>query len=328
MSNVASEPKTKLKEIKLSDIRENPVALRSVARQSESFQQLVDSIKERGVLNPILVREKRDEETNETYYGLIDGLQRFSASADAGRDTISAKVVNMSDAEALEAQIITNVHRVETKPVEYSRQLIRILSGNPTMTISNLASKLAKSPTWVSERLGLVKLEEGVAKLVDEGKINLSNAYALAKLPVEEQVNFVDRAITMTPQEFVPQVNGRVKEVREAKKQGRDTTKAEFAPVAHLQKLADIKSEYDSGVVAAALVERANATTPEEGFKLGVAWVLHMDPVSVELQKQADEERKQRETEARDKRKAEAQAKRAAAAAAAQAEVKDAVGVA
>jgi ParB/RepB/Spo0J family partition protein len=326
MSTAQAEPKAKLKEVKLSDIRENPVALRSVNRQSESFQGLVDSIREKGVLNAILVREMKDAESGETYYGLIDGLQRFSASQDAGKETISAKVVNLSDAEVLEAQIITNVHRVETKPVEYSKQLIRILSGNPTMTISNLAAKLAKSPTWVSERLGLVKLEDTVAKLVDDNKINLSNAYALAKLPVEEQANFVDRAITMTPQEFVPQVNGRVKEIREAKRQGRDASKSEFAPVPHLQKLSDIKAELEAGTIASALVERAGATTAEEGFKLGVAWVLHMDPVSVELQKQADDERKQRDAEAREKRKAEAQAKRARAAAEAQAEVQEAVG--
>jgi ParB/RepB/Spo0J family partition protein len=94
-----AEPKTRLKEIKLTDIHENPVALRSVNRQLESFQGLVDSIREKGVLNAILVRELKNEETGETYYGLIDGLQRFSASQDAGRETIPAKVVSMSDAE-------------------------------------------------------------------------------------------------------------------------------------------------------------------------------------------------------------------------------------
>lgn len=320
-----AEPKTRLKEIKLLDIHENPVALRAVNRSLESFQGLVDSIKEKGVLNPILVRELKNDETGDTYYGLIDGLQRFSASQDAGRETIPAKVVSMTDAEVLEAQVITNVHRVETKPVEYSKQLIRILSGNPTMTISDLAKKLAKSLTWVSERLGLVKLNDEIAKLVDANTINLSNAYALAKLPEDEQTNFVDRAITMTPQEFVPQVNNRVKEIREAKRQGRDATKAEFTPMPHLQKLAAIKDEYESGAIAESLIVQTGITDPVEAFKLGVAWTLHMDPVSQEVAKTENEARVAAEAAAKEKRKEEARRKRADAAAAAQAEVKEAV---
>lgn len=325
MATDSKEPKTRLKEIKLSDIHENPVALRAVNRSLESFQGLVDSIKEKGVLNPILVRELKNEETGDTYYGLIDGLQRFSASQDAGRETIPAKVVSMTDAEVLEAQVITNVHRVETKPVEYSKQLIRILSGNPTMTISDLAKKLAKSLTWVSERLGLVKLGDEIAKLVDANTINLSNAYALAKLPEEEQANFVDRAITMTPQEFVPQVNNRVKEIREAKRQGRDATKAEFVPMPHLQKLSDIKAEFQEGTIAESLIAKTGITDPVEAFKLGVAWTLHMDPVSQEVAKTENEARVKAEAEAKERRKEEARKKRADAAAAAQAEVKEAV---
>jgi hypothetical protein len=154
------------------------------------------------------------------------------------------------------------------------------------MTISDLAKKLAKSLTWVSERLGLVKLTDEIAKLVDANTINLSNAYALAKLPEEEQANFVDRAITMTPQEFVPQVNNRVKEIREAKRQGRDATKAEFTPMPHLQKLTDIKTEFAEGKVAETLVADLGITDPVEAFKLGVAWTLHMDPVSQQIARQ------------------------------------------
>lgn len=306
--------KSKLKEIPLSLIRESKVALRSVQRQSEQYQGLVDSIKARGVLNPILVREQKDPETGELIYGLVDGLQRFNASMDAGRETIPAKVTSLSDAEVLEAQIITNVHKIETKPVEYSKQLMHILAGNPTMTISNLATKLAKSPTWVSERLGLVKLSESIGKLVDEGKINLSNAYALAKLPDEEQANFVERAMTQQPQEFVPAANARVKELRDAKRQGRDASAGGFTPVAHLQKVGDLKSELENFETIPALLDRLNVTDPKEAAKLTLQWVLHLDPVSVELAKTQFEERQRQVEEAKAKRKAEAEAKKAAAA--------------
>lgn len=313
--------KTKLRSIPLSKIRENPVALRQVNKQDESYIGLVDSIRTYGVYMPILVREVKDAETGEIGYGLVDGLQRFTASQDAGRAEIPANVVSLSDAEVLEAQIITNVHRVETRPVEYSNQLMRILAGNPTMTINELAGKLAKSPSWVSERLGLVKLESAIAALVDEGKVNLSNAYALAKLPPDEQANFVDRAMTMTPQEFVPTVNSRVKEIRDAKRQGRDTTPQEFIPVPHLQKLSEIKTEHEFPTIGPVLVTQTGAKTALEGFKLGIAWALHMDPNSVAEAKRKDEARREAVEAEKIKRRKEREEKRQLEASAAAAAV-------
>lgn len=310
-----SEPKTRLKNIPLASIRENPVALRSVNKQDVNYQELVESIRAKGVLNAILVREVRDSANGEIFYGLVDGLQRYSASQDAGRADIPAQVVSLTDAEVLEAQVITNVHRIETKPVEYSRQLIRILSGNPTMTLADLAVKLAKSPAWVNDRLSLNKLDKSIAELVDEGKINLSNAYALAKLPEDEQKSFVDRAMTMQPQEFVPTVNARVKEIRDAKRQGRDPSKTEFVAVPHLQKLGAIKEEWENPTILPSLIAETGATDPEEIAKLTLAWVLHMDPMSVAAAKAEDEKRKAEVEAAKEKRKAERdEAKKAAAA--------------
>lgn len=306
MSNVNDTPKGKLKEIPIAAIRESQVALRSVDLENESFIQLVDSIRSRGVLNAILVREQKDEESGKTYYGLVDGLQRYTASMRAGRQTIPAIVMDLDDAEVLETQIITNVHRIETKPVEYSKQLIRILALNPLMPVSVLADKLNRSPAWISERLGLVKLDDAIQPLVDEGKINLSNAYALAKLPNEEQASFVDRAISMTPQEFVPTVNQRVKEIRDAKRQGRDPGAVkEFVPVPFLQKLSALKEELAVGQVAPVLIATTGVKTAEEGFKLGLEWALHLDPLSVEAAKAKAEQRKQEEAAAKERRKAE-----------------------
>lgn len=312
---MSSEPKTRLKNIPLASIKENPVALRSVNKTDVGYQELVESIKAKGVLNAILVREVRDAATGEIFYGLVDGLQRYSASQDAGRADIPAQVVSLTDAEVLEAQVITNVHRIETKPVEYSRQLIRILSGNPTMTLSDLAVKLAKSPAWVNDRLSLNKLDASIAELVDDNKINLSNAYALAKLPPDEQKSFVDRAMTMLPQEFVPTVNARVKEIRDAKRQGRDPSRTEFTPVPHLQKLSAIKGEWEQPVIGSTLISETGSSDPEEVWKLALAWVLHMDPMSVAAAKAEDERRKAEVEAAKAKRKEERDAAKQQAAA-------------
>jgi ParB/RepB/Spo0J family partition protein len=304
-----AEPK--LLFIPLKDIRENPVALRTVNRSSEEYVGLVDSIRTNGVLNPILVRECIDPDSKETFYGLIDGLHRYSASQDAGRETIPAQVTSMEDAKILEAQILANVHKVETKPIEYSKQLVRILAQNPLMPLSQLAGKLSKSAAWLNERLGLVKLDPKIASLVDEGTIQLSNAYALAKLPIEDQANFVDRAMTMSPQEFVPTATARMKEVRDAKRQGRAAAGAqEFTPVPHLRKISELRDEMTKKEIAKVLVTEYKVEDPAEAFALGIQWALHMDPASVEAARQKDAARKQQQKEEAEKRKKDREAKK------------------
>src|SRR5436190_5170217 len=308
-----------LKEIQLSDIRENPVALHNVDRTSEAYIGLVDSIRKNGVLNAIVVRELKDPESGKMGYGLIDGLHRFSASQDAGKQTIPAQVISMGDAQVLETQILGNIHKIETKPVEYSRQLIRILAANPLMLEAELASKLSKSPTWLKERLGLTKLHEDIGKLVDANELNLSNAYALTKLLVEEQAAYLDRAMTMTPQEFVGIASTRAKEIKDAKRAGRDVAPAEFVPTAHVRKISELKNEMDNAAVGPLLVKELKITDPVQGFALGVKWALHMDAASIEAAKQKDAARKKeqedhkanREKEKNDKKIEEANKKKA-----------------
>lgn len=304
-----------LKSIPLSMIRENPVALRSVNRQSESYMGLVDSIRKDGVLNAIVVREVEDPETKKVLYGLVDGLHRFSASQDAGLTHIPAQVRTFDDAETLEAQVLANVHKIETKPVEYSKQLMRILAQKPTLTVTELAGRLSKSPAWLGERLGLTKLIDPIQLLVDEGKVNLSNAYALAKLPSDEQPNFVDRAMTMSPQEFLPTAAARVKEIRDLKRQGRDATPAGFIPVPHVRKIGELKDELTSKAVAHVLPKELGLTSVVDAFALGVQWSLHMDPASIQIAREKDDARKKEAEQAklkRDNERLEKQKKEAA----------------
>lgn len=309
---------SELLRIPLSSIRENPVALRAVNRQDADYLSFRDSVRTVGVLNPIVVREIPSSE-GEKLYGIIEGLHRYTASLDSGLPDIPAHVMNMSDADVMEAQLIGNVHKIETKPVEYSKQLQRILAANPLLTLTQLAAKLNKSSQWLSERLGILKLDPKIASLVDEGRINLVNAYALAKLPVEEQGNFVDRAITMPPGEFTPTVLGRKKELDAAKRQGRDAAPAEFTPVPHIQKLAELKNEMEKPTVGPALINELAVTSAVDGFALGVRWALHMDPFSIKVAKEKDDARKaqaQQKREEAAKERAQKKANDAAVAAA------------
>jgi ParB/RepB/Spo0J family partition protein len=296
---------SKLQSISVASIRANKTALREVDRKGEGYQNLLASVRKEGVLSPILVRESIDPDTKTVFYGLIDGLHRLTAARDAGLGYIDSKVVQATDDEVLAKQMIMNLQRVETAPSEYSKQLHRMMQANPTMTVADLAEKISRSTTYVSDRMGLLKLDEKIAGLVDAGKINVSNAFVLAKLPVEEQVNFVDRACTMTPTEFAPSVANRLREIRLAQRQGKDTAPEEFKPVAHARSKALLVAEMETPSVSKTLC--SGLTSAEEGFAMAIKWALHLDAISVAEAKAKDDARKA-EVEAAKKRKEEEKA--------------------
>lgn len=322
-----SDVKYDLRTILISEIRENPVALRAVDRESEEYLGLVASVAEVGILNAITVRERTEDVdgTEVTFYELCDGLHRYTAACDAGLTDVPVRVVSLDDAAMLEAQIMANVHKIDTRPIEYTKQMNRIFAGNPTLTVSGMAVKLCKSPSWVSQRLGLLKLEPAIQELVEDGKIAISNAVALSKLPKEDQINYVDQAISMNADEFAPTVQARAKELRDARRQGRDPEAATFTPIARLQKLGVLKEEYENHAVGVQLLAQQGITDPVAAFALGVAWTINLDPASVEIQQAKADEKKARLDDQKKKRAADRAQKKAEEAAAAAAKAAEEV---
>lgn len=306
MSDQEQAPLDEVANIPIYLIKESDVALRGVNRQSADYLQLVESIRDRGVMSSVSVRKVIDPQSGAVSYGLIDGLQRLTASKDAGKTHIPARIMECSDADILEAQIIANIHKIETKPAEYTKQLIRILSGNPLMTIRDLANKLSQSEAWVSQRLSLNKLDEEIQQLVDTDRISLTNAYALAKLPQDEQKDFVDRAMTDAPGQFVPLIHARVKELRDALREGKDPAKSEFVATPHIRKMSEIKNEWETpGKVASAVLATAGATDAATGFAAALAWVLNMDPDTIRARQAKDAERRAMKATEAERRKEE-----------------------
>lgn len=310
-----------VKMIPLSLIRTSDVALRGVDVETEAFQLLVQSIKQRGVLNSILVREQN--EGGVVTYGLVDGLQRFTASGLAAHTEIPARIVGMDDAELLEAQIITNMNRIQTKPAELSKHLVRLLARNPFMTRAQLAERICQSLPWIDERLSLNNLKPEIAKLVDENRIQLGNAYALSKLPQEEQGANVDAAMTESPKTFVQRMKARVKEIKEAKKSGKDSAPAGFIAVHYMQKLGDVKKEFEDDAIGSTLRAKYGLTSEDavKAWKLAMAWMLHFDEESRAEQKRNYDAKKQKQEEEKVRLKAEREAKKGQEAAASAASI-------
>lgn len=298
----------------LSLIKKSDVALRDVQRQSEGYMTLLQSVKRIGVMNSITVREQVDPITKTKCYGLIDGLQRFTAAGDAGMETIPCNVVKMDDAEVLEAQLIGNLQRIATKNAEVAKQLVRILNRNPLMTMQQLSERVCQSKTWVEQRLSLLNLDDKIKELVNSNEICLANAYALSQLDKEEQLKFVDSAISEPSKTFVPTVKQRVKELKEARKTGADATKVGFTPIKFLQKNTDVQAEYEQGCpIGQTLLTRKGLTTPEavSAWNLAIAWMLHFDELSIEEQKRKYDLKEAEKKEAAERNKIEKEAQKA-----------------
>lgn len=314
--------------VAISDIRANPVALRNVDRESEDYIQLRDSVADPaiGLLNPINVRERTEDVDGEvvTFYEIIDGLHRFTACCDAGYDNIEVNIKDFDETEAQLAQIIGNAMRIETKPVQYTKHLQRIIGANPTWTMNDLATKLHKSPSWLNQRFGLLRLDPTIQEFVDDGKIAVSNAVVLSKLPHEEQLNFVDQAVSLTTAEFAPAVQQRLKEIKQAEREGREAAGNVFTPTAKLRKMGELKDTLTNPTVLLSLVAGMDA---EQAAVATLEWVLSLDADSVDVAKAKYEERIERLEEEKAKRKAERAEKKAQDAAAAAAKAREAAGV-
>lgn len=291
-----------LKYVDVKSVREaQGGGLREVDQASEKWAEFVSNVRARGVLKPILVHEKKDPDTGETIYGLSDGLHRLTAAKAVGLERIPVHVVPLEEADVLETQLMLNFHTIQTKPIEYSKGIVRMLGLNPTMSMTDLAAKLNVSEGFIKGRLSLLKLKEEYQVLVQEDKINLTNAYALAKLPPEEQPNFADRAQTESPDTFVQVVNERVKAIRDAKRKGSEASSETFVATAHAKKVAELKEEHDRGTIATTFKSKG-LISDTDSFKMGVAWALHLDPVSVE-QARLTWETKQKDKEAKERKR-------------------------
>jgi ParB family chromosome partitioning protein len=286
-------------------IRENKEMLRGCNKKADAYVELVQSVKSKGILTPISVRDLGDGT-----FGLVDGLQRWNASLDLGLNEIPAQVITISDGEILEAQIVANAQKIETRPVEYTKALLRLLSMNPALTMGELANRLGKSTSWLNDRFHLLKLSDQLQGLVNEGKIPLANAYALSKVPDEHQAQFIENSMTQPSTEFVPQVQKFVAEIRKAAKEGRTANTDAFIVTPHFQKMKDVEAEIQSGKVADAILSTEGITDAKSGFIAGLKWALSIDKNSIEAAKAKYEQKKKELEEAKEKRKLEREKKK------------------
>jgi ParB/RepB/Spo0J family partition protein len=142
----------------------------------DALHELAASIREHGVLQPILVRP-----LGENRYQLIAGERRWRASREAGLTTIPALVEEIDDDTALEIAIIENLQREDLSPLEEAAMYDRMIHEHG-YSIRKLADKLGKDKGYLENRLRLADAPEEVRQLVSLRKDTLSHAYELLKV--------------------------------------------------------------------------------------------------------------------------------------------------
>ena len=169
-----------IKQIKLDDIRSNPYQPRKTFNE-EALKELAESIKNYGVFQPIIVKKSIKG------YDLVAGERRVKASKLAGLETIPAIIKDFSDDMMREIALLENLQRENLTAIELAWAYKGIIDSLH-ITQEELANKLGKSRSNITNVLGLLRLPKTVQDMVLEGKISMGHARELSKLEDKEQI--------------------------------------------------------------------------------------------------------------------------------------------
>ena len=299
--------------VPIGEVHQSDSQLREVDKGSAKFEGMVASMRENGILNPISVRYVDNKETGEQDLVLIDGAHRLASATEAGIQEIPVTILELDDVQALSAQINANIHTVQTKPYQYSRQLNRMLALNENLTVDDLARMTGETKEWVNTRLNLHKLNENAGKKVDEGVIPIMSAIALAKLPQEDHDEFAEKAMMAeTSEAFIEEVQAVIKARRaeKANEAGDGVDPVEKAvETARCRKVGEIKNAYESADDFLGAIVDDNMTPKEAGMAV-LNWIMQMDDASKEQRRAAAIERQEAEKARREKSRAQSTAKK------------------
>ncbi len=168
---------TEVTELPVERISPNPDQPRTDIAE-ESIAELADSITKVGLLQPIIVRPLGEG------YQIIAGERRWRACRKAGLETVPVRVLASTEIESLEIALIENLQREDLNPIEEARGYRKLLAEYQ-MTQAELADKVSKSRSTITNALRLLDLPDEVQDLVYEGKLTAGHARAVLSVPDE-----------------------------------------------------------------------------------------------------------------------------------------------
>jgi len=168
-----------LREIDIDLIEPNPEQPRSVFSE-EKLDELAQSIKENGLVQPILVRH-----ISNGRYQIVAGERRWRASQRAGLQKIVAVIRSVEDDKLLELALIENIQRQELSPIEEAQAYQRLIVSLG-LTQEEVAKRVGKDRSSIANYLRLLKLPEGIQRLLESETISMGHARALLSIGTED----------------------------------------------------------------------------------------------------------------------------------------------
>lgn len=178
--DIVEENEKNVTEINIDDIRSNPYQPRKTF-DIESLNELAKSIKEYGVVQPIIVKKSIKG------YELVAGERRTKAAKIAGLKKIPAIIKDFDNQEMMEIALVENIQREDLNPIDEATSISNIIKLRG-YTQEEFANKFGKSRTYVTNILGLLKLPDEVKKLVEKRSLSMSHARVLSKIDDDDKV--------------------------------------------------------------------------------------------------------------------------------------------
>lgn len=173
--------------ISITDIQKNPYQPRKEFDR-EKLDELAQSIKENGIIQPIIVRQ-----SPVIGYEILAGERRYRASLLAGLRSIPAVIKQLSDQEMMVQSIIENLQRENLNPIEEARAYESLVEKG--FTHAEIADKMGKSRPYISNSIRLLSLPDAILSEVENGKLSQAHARSLVGLNKEHQDYFFQRII-------------------------------------------------------------------------------------------------------------------------------------
>lgn len=188
MDLTTEDLKNEITEINLEEIVVNPYQPRKKFKKT-TLNELAQSIKEQGVFQPILVRRAA------IGYEIISGERRVRASKIAHKTTIPAIIYNYTDEQMIEVALIENIQREDLTIIEEAKSY-ELMLERLNLTQAELAKKVGKSRSHITNILSLLKLPSLVVAMIDQNKITMGHAKVLVSLEDETEVMTIVDEIT------------------------------------------------------------------------------------------------------------------------------------
>jgi len=215
-----------VEQIEMKMIRPSEFAVRDqFLKDGSQDETLMNSIKEHGLLQPILVRPLSHG------FEIVAGHRRFKTCRSLRWRFVPCKIREMTDKQAFEIQLTENIQRKSMDPVEEAEAFRRYVVDFGWGGVSELAKKIGKSEEYVSHRIQLLRLPEDIKERIINSKINVSQALELTSIPSDRQSEIVS---------YVMNSNPTIKQIREVKAIIKNDISNQVPNCSHLSKKVNV----------------------------------------------------------------------------------------